>query len=179
MNLEKINDLTTIAARLADAGSAANGVIHRVVGMIDKELDADQPRAQDEELAALKSSNDIKQANLNLLARNVLEICDGKAATHGALRDLKSLAKDLIQEEQCATEASYNGCAAQGDKPVDPVAQVVENLKRARAEVLRLIELRRQTSFQDTEVADAHAEACRAVDAFKGELIKAIDAQLK
>lgn len=185
MNFEKINDLTTIAAKLADAGSAASGVIHRIVGLIDKELDAAEPNAQAEEIQALQASSNIKQANLNLLARKVLEFGDAGIVSNKELLDLKLLAQGLIQEEQLFVEQiSFGGEARTGKSfnctaAIDPVAQVVDNLKNARAEVLRLIDLRKQTSNQDGEVADAHAEACRAVDDFKCQLIKAIDASLK
>lgn len=185
MNLQKINDLTNIAQALRNLGSADCGTIDRVVELIGKELDAAEPNAQAEEIQALQASNNIKQANLNLLARKVLVVAENGRIISDEGREMVAMANGLIQEEQLlGLPESFGGPAGTGKSfncaaAIDPVAQVVDNLKNARAEVLRLIELRKKTSNQDEEVAEAQNEACKAVLSFKEELIKAIDASLK
>lgn len=187
MNFEKINDLSHIAARLSGLTADGNKAVNKIVELISKELDAVEPDAQAEEIKALIASNDIKQANLNLLADLAIKLYVGFVGagqvSRIGLEEMHNLAVGVRQEVQFQGEASSNGVAPgqlyQVATEIDPVAQVVDNLKHARAEVLRLVELRRQTSNQDGEVADAHAEACRSVMNFKEELIKAIDAQLK
>ena len=173
MNVTDIKELA-FAAQALGLNQSETGV--KIMKLINQRIEA---MSCGEEIRALQVSSDIKQANLNLLANEVLEFFSGGFRSHNATLDLISLAKSLIQEEQSTDEAAYNQCGDQGTAPVDPIAQVVENLKHARAEVFRLSDLRTQTSNADDEVAEAHKEACRAASAFQEELIKAIDASIK
>lgn len=183
MNVEKINELTNIAQALRNLDGADHGTLNRVVELIGKELDAAEPNAQAEDLKALQASNNIKQANLNLLASKVLDLFGTIDSTRGAtqeqIHDLQMLARGLYQEEQNTNEVAYNQRCDQGGAPVDPVAQVVANLKSARAEVLRLVELRKQTSNADEEVSESYAKARAHVSQLQDTLIKVIDGSLK
>lgn len=95
MNVYEIETLVRSADQLRNYSVGTNGdkvhdlLLERVIAELGKVETA-------EEVRALQVSNDIKQANLNLLAGKVLGFVN---SGEGNLKDLEELAKNLIQED--------------------------------------------------------------------------------
>ncbi|MNZ75901.1 hypothetical protein D3C78_943920 [compost metagenome] len=106
MNVYELEALVRAADSLRNYNCNTKGdrVHEKLLDRVSSELDKIETG---DEVRALQVSNDIKQANLNLLAGKVIELIEARmeGSTRGfSMGELKDLAASLIQEEPATAE---------------------------------------------------------------------------